>query len=60
MCSLMCGGNAVCRREELTRESGKILGTVIRKFVMHKLPSVDCHNKSGGGGRECPHNTGKV
>ena len=52
----MCGGNAVFRREELSRESGKILDTVIRKFVMHKLPSTDCHNEAG----QCPHDNGAI
>jgi len=47
VCSLTCGESAVPRRVELSGESGKIMGNVIRRFVMYNLQSTDCHNKVG-------------
>jgi hypothetical protein len=56
VCSLACGENAVSRREELSGESGKIMGAVIRRFVMYKHQSTDYHNKMG----QCSQNTGSI
>lgn len=56
MCSLTCGENAVSRREELSGVSGKIMGTVIRRFVTYNLLSTNCHYKVG----QCPQIAGKI
>jgi hypothetical protein len=56
VCSLACGENAVSRREKVSGESGKIMGTVIRRFVMYNLQSTNCHIKV----EQCPQNTGTM
>jgi len=40
----------------LSGESGKIMSTLIRRFVMYNLQSTNCHNKV----EQCSQNTGTI